>query len=233
MTKHSFPYLNHSLYFDAKHHKYTIDDIVYTSVTQFLGELKTPFDPYSISKKVSKNSNSEYFGIDPKSIRKLWTETARRGTLKHHSIEKWLVGGKRCVEADYLTNLGITPETSWAEIPVFNHSLRIAGMVDIITKEDDALIVYDIKTSKKIDDTKLEGFTYQCQLYSYLLHYMTGGNIPIIPGGIISIKPEGNISDGVNHNFMDAELIPISNIMSPELKLLIKNRKLAVKNQTI
>lgn len=226
MIKSTFPYLNKTLTFNAKKHEYIYEGVKLESVTGFLKQFEEPFNPYTISERVSRNPNSEYYNMDPAEIRKLWTKTASRGTKKHNKIEDWLnFKTKTCDEAEFLTKLGITPESSWSEIPLVSSPLLLAGTADIITQDTDkTLIVWDIKTAKKVDDDKIKKFSLQVMIYCLMLKHMTDGKIKIKPGGIISIKPLSNISEGINHNFNPPSFIPIDESTFGKFKNIMRDR---------
>ena len=98
MKKETFPYLQYALQFNKKKHEYIYNDMKVPSVTGWLSTFSPPFDPYKISKEVSKNPRSEYFGMNPSDIRKKWQKTSTRGTKKHNSVEKWIKGDSENVE---------------------------------------------------------------------------------------------------------------------------------------
>lgn len=229
MLKSSFPYLDDGLVFNEKLHTYHHHGIKLISVTGWLGSKKEKFDPYKISSQVSKNPNSEYYQMEPEVIRKLWQQTGVRGTHRHNHVEKWLTGEtETCDESKFLIKLGITPETAWSEIPLVSRKLMLAGTADIITEGEDGLTIWDIKTCKKVDTAKIESFTYQILTYATMLSHMTRGKIPIHAGGVISITPVANISEGVNADFNKPTFIPIEEI--PEkFTQMIKDRKLECK----
>ena len=227
MHKSTFPFINSKLKFIEKSHKYFLDDIEFMSVTTWLSSFDEPFNPYKISEQVSKNPNSEYFGMDPEVIRKLWAKTGPRGTKKHNSIEDWLTGKTDyCDEKNFLINLGITPENSWSEVTLCSEKLLLSGTADIITRIDkDVFKIWDIKTSTKIGRDKLEKFSKQILTYGLLLKHMSDRPIKIIPGDIISIMPTSGISEGVNDGFLDAKIVSIDLSVKSSFRNMVKHRQ--------
>jgi hypothetical protein len=219
------------LTFASKEHIYKYNEQEIISVTRWLATFFEPFDPYKISKEVSVNPNSQYYGMDPAVIRGLWSKTSGRGTGKHHTIEKWLNGTQpKCVEMDFLTELGITPETSWAEITLLSVPLMIAGTADIITQNDvDDYTIFDIKTAKSMNEDKLKKYSIQILLYCLLLTHMCEGKCRITPGGIVLISPVSKISEGVTNEFKPAELLKIDESAAETLKYYVKKRRLELK----
>lgn len=232
MVKSSFPFLNNRLLFNDSRHEYLYNKQKLDSVTKWLSSFDEPFNPYEISEKVSKNKNSEYFGMNPADIRKLWTSTASRGSKKHNKIEKWLNGETAsCDEAEFLTQLGITPQTAWPEIPLVSEKLLLAGTADIISFDGTKYIIWDIKTSKKIDNSKVDKFTKQILTYCIMLKHMAG--VDVVPGGVISIQPDSNLSTGITHTFNKPILIDINEESVDDLKYMIAKRKRDVKTLII
>ena len=229
MIKSSFPFLNSNLNFDAKKHKYTCKGIEYLSVTKWLSQFDKPFNPYKISEQVSKNPNSEYYRMKPEDIRSLWIKTGSRGTKHHNQIENWIVGKTdTCKEKDFLEDLGITPSNTWSEVPLISNKLQLAGTADLITQTDEGLVVWDIKTSKKVDSKKILKFTLQICTYGYMISEMANKEVEVFAGGIILISPKGNISEGVEEIFNEPELIKVDYIPDG-FKEMIGNRKYQIK----
>jgi len=233
MKKTDFPYLNKSLQFDKKKHEYTLNGIKLISVTSWLKQFEEPFDPYEISEKISKNPNSEYYGMDPAIIRSLWIKTANRGSKKHKTIEKWLTGEtSSCDEAEFLIQYNITPQNAYSEIPLISKKLMLAGTADIITVENGQYFIWDIKTAKKVNEDKRRKFSLQILTYCVLLYQMADRAIKVSPGGIILIEPKSNLSKDVSNAFKNAEFIEIDKNVKDELKYMIKIRKKELKQNT-
>lgn len=238
MKRETFNYNVKNLQFEESTHTYTYKDKKVISVTQFLSQFQPKFNPYKISEQVSKNPNSEYYGLDPDVIRKIWANTGPRGTIKHNEIENYLLGNKsECKESEFLSNINITPGNSWPEIKLFSSKLMIAGTADIISYQNNQYVIYDIKTSKKVDNEKLKKFTEQVHLYCVMLkHMINNPEIEVAPGGIILISPIINLSKSLEEDevkFKDPEFIPITNVISSKLQENIKYRKYEVKNNIL
>ena len=231
MQKQTFPFLNNKLFFSKKDHIYRYENKKIMSVTHWVSSMFEPFNPYKVSKEVSENPNSQYYGMDPAEIRILWSKTAGRGIKKHDSIEKWLNEIiDTCDESDFLINLGITPKTSWSEIPLFSKKLMLSGTSDIITQNsENDFTIWDIKTSEKIGDEKLQYYSIQMLVYCLLLLHMTNKKCKISPGGIILISPQNKISEGVENKFKQPQLIEIDKSVTYKLKKHLKERKIELK----
>lgn len=226
MLLDTFPFLNKQLEFKSARHQYFLDGEPFDSVTRWISQYEPPFNPYLVSKQVSENPNSKYFGMDPAEIRKLWTKTGSRGTNKHSSIEKWITGKKdTCDEKDFLQKLNINEKTAWSEVPLVSVKYHLAGTADIITQIKDELIVWDIKTSLNMDQKKVDSYSLQILIYCSLLFEMSDKTKKITPGGIILIKPSSHISEGVEAKFEKPELVNINFDMTEVLKKRFKERK--------
>lgn len=227
MKKETFPFKTDLLLFDKEAHEYTLNGKKMLSVTTWLSSFEPPFNPYDVSKKVSKLPNSEYYGMDPKVIRELWNKTGPRGSKKHDSIEKWLTGeNESCKEQKFIEKLGINPDNTWSEIKLYSEKLLLAGTADIITRIDDNVFkIFDIKTSSKIGKEKLNKFSKQIFTYGLLLKHISDRPIRIIPGGIISIPPTDSISEGVTDEFNDPKYINHNKEVWPDFLDMVKHRK--------
>lgn len=227
MLKNTFPFLDKDLNFNSQKHEYTYKSDKYISVTGWLNSFEPPFNPYEISKQVSKNPNSEYYKMDPSVIRKLWQGTAARGTKCHHDIEQWITGERKmCKYTEFLKELGIKASCSWSEVPLVSRQLKLAGTADIISydKKNDKYIIWDIKTTKKITPDVIKKFSKQIFIYCIILRQMTENKIKIIPGGIISIKPSKFLSEGLLSEFDEPEFIDIDMSIANDLRYMIKRR---------
>ena len=182
----------------------------------------------------SKKPSSEYFGMKPNDIIKLWSKTGSRGTTKHNEIEKWISGQvDKCSISKWLTReCNITPQNTFTEILLCSAILEIAGTADLITVDGDDFIVNDIKTSKKMDSKKLAHYSKQILVYSFILREMISDKSKnVIPGQIILIEPSGNISEGVEHEFEKPVCMDIDLSVIPEVKKKLQERKKWVKNK--
>ena len=69
--------------FNAEDHSYkSVDDnkINWISVTTLVSYFKNAFDANAVAKKVSKNKRSKWFGLEPKIIKEIWSNEAKRAT---------------------------------------------------------------------------------------------------------------------------------------------------------
>lgn len=226
MKLSTFPFLDPNLKFLEETHEYFYKNSKYISVTTWLKQMGPEFDADRISKQVSNNPNSEYYGMKPKDIIDIWNKTSLNGNKKHSKIESWLKGETDwCDEASFFINLGITPENTWSEVPLVSNSMFLAGTADIITFENNEYTIWDIKTSKKLGEDKLKKFSAQIMTYAVMLYEMSGKKIKVNSGHIISIPPKEKLSEGITGNFEKPKLIEIDDLIIPKLKRMINERK--------
>ena len=174
--------------FDPKEHRYTDDEgREYLSVTQLL-ERMFPFDRDEIAAKVSANPNSRYFGMPTQDILAEWSAAADKGTEVHEAIETWIKDGRTpkdpalvpMVEQFAKLPLG---DDVLSEERVWDESLRIAGTVDLIERQAGECVIWDIKTSKRIEgDTHLK-YSMQLEIYRQMVEKRLGQ--PARIGGIV------------------------------------------------
>lgn len=231
MIKDTFPYSSSNLKFNKKGHIYTYNDTRMLSVTSWLAQYKEPFNSIRISEEVSKNPRSQYYGIEPKEIRKLWQKTSVRGTKKHSEIEKWLIGESEKCPITLLNKLNILPNNSWSEIAVFSSRFCLAGTIDIISVFDNEYRIWDIKTVTRLDKDKIEEYSLQILTYCILLKEMIGNtDVKILPGGIIHIPPADWIGANEWTEFKEPKLIDVSVDVNLKLKNMLKQRLKDVNN---
>ena len=122
---------NRNCIFVPKTHEYYYldennDHIYLTSVTKWLGDLffketGEVFNAPKVAKEISKNPNSEYFGLDPSYIMSLWSKHAGRGTRKHSQIEKWLNGEiPHIKESEWLIKNNLVPSRVFSEVRLYS-----------------------------------------------------------------------------------------------------------------
>lgn len=166
-----------SVIFKPEFHKYESldpnENIIWTSVTQFIKEFKPPFDPIAQSIKSSKNKKSKWYGVDPLEIQKIWSGEGERanstGTFYHGQRESDLLGidtiqrfGVNIPIIQPIYNNGIkhAPEQRlvegiYPEHFVYLKSAGICGQSDRVEVIKDFVNIIDYKTNKKIEK---EGF---------------------------------------------------------------------------
>lgn len=143
------------------------------SVTSVIGEFKKPFDAEKVSKRVSKNKNSKWYGMTPEQIREIWKSENRRATdlgSWYHLQREHDICEIETIDRDGVSIPIITcdydgeykiaasqklAEGIYPEILLFLESAGICGQADRVEVIGDRVDVYDYKTNKEI---KTEGF---------------------------------------------------------------------------
>lgn len=162
-----------SIVFNEEKHSYTSIDssevIDWISVTSLISNFKKPFDPVTISKKVTKNKKSKWYGIPPEEIQAIWKGEGERattlGTFYHNQREADLCSfasiqreglnlpvyspiikedGDKVAPDQKLTD-GIYPEHM-----VYLKSAGICGQSDLVEVVANKVNVIDYKTNKEI-----------------------------------------------------------------------------------
>jgi hypothetical protein len=162
-----------SIVFNEPAHSYTSvnpdENINWTSVTSLVSNFKQPFDPVAVSKKVSKNKKSKWYGISPEEIQAIWKGESERamslGTFYHNQREDDLCSlasvqregmnlpvfvpiiqpnGDKLAPNQKLED-GIYPE-----LMVYLKSAGICGQSDLVEVVNGHVNVIDYKTNKEI-----------------------------------------------------------------------------------
>ena len=187
--------------FDEASHTYTdpIEDFKYTSVTRWVEKFKPKFDEQKMAEKIAYRE-----GVSVELVLEAWEKKRKDssdfGTKIHKALESYHATGKilhkefsDTLNQFKLLKIEFDKKKCFFEKLVFNKSLKIAGMSDIIMHNSDkkTFNVYDFKTNKKLrysspfNDFMLkplnhfpnsEYFNYSLQLsmYAYLYKLMSG-----------------------------------------------------------
>lgn len=166
-----------SLIFTPEFHKYESiggEDIDWVGVTSFVSFFKQPFDPITQSIKSSKNKKSQWFGVPPEDIRKIWrgegdrsidlghwyhnqresdiTEfsTIERNGITLPIIRPIIKDGIKYAPVQELSN-GVYPEHL-----VYLKSIGLCGQSDRVEIINGIVSISDYKTNKEI---KFNGYT--------------------------------------------------------------------------
>lgn len=157
--------------FQEEGHVYTIDgdDTSYTSVTTLIHKYFPHFDPDRVISKITTNPKSEYFGMEPDAVKKMWTHATELGSRLHEQIEVFfdhlaethstvLETCAPSVEFGYFLDFyrdcvvgKMTPYRT--EMYVFDEDARVCGAIDMLfcdPNDCSKLYIYDWKRSKKI-----------------------------------------------------------------------------------
>lgn len=109
-----------------------------------------------------------------------------RGTALHDMVEKYIKNIEDPTDGHERSNIGMfnqiklqlnkrLGEIRAQEIPLFSHSLKVAGRVDCVAEYDGVLSVVDFKTANasKTDDM-IEDYFLQCTAYAVMYFEMYG-----------------------------------------------------------
>jgi hypothetical protein len=161
----------HIAFYPETHEYFDIYGTKFKSVTTVLKKF-FPFEAREISEEVRQIPSSIYFGRDAQDIRAEWVRTAPVGTALHEACEEWINTGsfpddeRRPGVQNFADFFGPTRrESLQSELVVYDAGLQMAGMLDILEDAGEFLDLWDIKTSRKIDDMKLLQYSMQLELY--------------------------------------------------------------------
>lgn len=171
---------------------------VYTSVTNFIGSYKKPFDKDKWSKYVANRD-----GITQKEVLDKWNDitlTAQnRGTNVHLIMENYIKS--RVIEKGYedfidsfikKTSGIILPDSKiMSEELLYSHDYKLAGTADLIVENGNSFHVMDFKTNKKFNYTnkyndyfyepiehlpqcEFTTYTIQLSIYAWMYEQLTG-----------------------------------------------------------
>jgi len=143
--------------FDEDTHTYNLNGEKCVSVTQLIKKHTPVFDEDgSITKRCAEKA-----GITIEEQKRMWEENmniaAQKGTDTHTYCEHLTWGIPYPASEESGLETLKTPLNDFydsnnplsTEQIVYNEELRIAGTIDLITKENNGLILYDYKTNKK------------------------------------------------------------------------------------
>jgi len=167
-----------SIFFNAIDHSYksltTEPEITWYSVTTVVSSLKKSFDAKKTAQKVSKNTKSKWYGIEPKIIEEIWANEAKRavnlGTWYHNQREADLCS-LSSIEREgtivpifaplplkdgikYAPSQKLEPGV-YPEHMVYLKSAGICGQSDLVEVVNGRVNIIDYKTNKEI---KMESF---------------------------------------------------------------------------
>ena len=158
--------------FNAEDHSYkSVDDnkINWISVTTLVSYFKNAFDANAVAKKVSKNKRSKWFGLEPKIIKEIWSNEAKRatdlGSFYHDQRESDLCSFAsieregvnipvfKPIEADKGTKFSPSQKLEpgvYPEHMVYLRSKGICGQSDLVEVVNGKVNIIDYKTNKEI-----------------------------------------------------------------------------------
>lgn len=139
------------------------DGIKWTSVTTCLKRFSIPFNT-SIANKNSKDPSSKWYGLEPDTIRQIWTDEAKRstdlGTEWHLMNELAEINPIQCCpmkgEWKYAGSQQLE-EGVYPEIMLYHPLYSVCGQSDRVEVKNNIITVQDYKTNKKIDSRGFNG----------------------------------------------------------------------------
>ncbi len=158
--------INKNIVFDEPSHTYTLNGKKLISTTTLLGLYKNKFDPDGfIIRAVARRD-----GLTIEEVKEKWEKTKNegcdRGTNFHRQAEHF-IKTKEILDEDYqdvikqLKDMNISGKLS-SEIGLFSPTYSIAGTADLISEQEDGLMIFDFKSNKK--------FTVKSKYKKYLLY---------------------------------------------------------------
>jgi hypothetical protein len=159
-----------TLQFDEETHTYSVDGVVYTSVSQLIGEQFVKFDADKIIDKMMKSKkwpNSKYHGMSKEEIQTEWREKSKEastaGSKLHEHIDMYL--NDQMVDDDsveyqhFLQFRNDHPELQFAasEMMVYDTETRMAGTLDALFLDEstDSFVIVDWKRCKPLEVDKI------------------------------------------------------------------------------
>ena len=201
----------------------------YQSVTTALKKF-FPFESQEVAEKVSTIPSSIYFGQDVDSILEQWGESAPCGTGLHEACEKWINTGEvaagehehGCNEFAKFFETLCGREKLLSEQIVYDERIMIAGTLDILQDEGDGYGLWDIKTSRVIEQMKLMQYSMQLELYRRFAERNLG--CPVRTRGIVWFE-------GYFRNKQSGFRILRTIDCHREVNALIENRKIEIESK--
>lgn len=149
--------------FADENHKYTVDDVVYTSVTTVIKSYFKPFNAEKVSSEIAENG--EY---TQQELLNNWKMAGASGTVLHADIEYYLLNGKQPVPCHpdfyrflkfwYDKKFTTSTFTWYPEYRVYDSDSLIAGTIDcLLCNPDGDFIILDWKRSKNIRMESYDG----------------------------------------------------------------------------
>lgn len=234
---------NIELKFDEKKHIYYVEDIIFESVTSYIGNFFPKFNTQKESYKYSISHN-----IPQKKVIEMWNEEARIGsdfgTNVHFFAENYILGKKLPIPKNEKEKIYFKNVKKWLDIflkyfdildvekIIFSPSLKIAGTFDLLVrnKKTKKKFLLDWKTNKKItfnnkwqncicgfekfEVSDIFKFTLQLNLYLYILKK----ELYCDRKDDINLKILYINSNGI-------QVLPIQKLKWNEIKILIKQRR--------
>lgn len=242
MKKYNLQKQFQDLQFDEPTHTYTVKGKKLKSVTTIIKDNFTrPFESFFISRAVSEKYAKDGIDVDQKVVETYWnyiSDFAKAyGTLIHYYAEQMpnFMPPKYKAEESVIK---FYDEIIKDKEQIVAKELRCyfkntAGTVDLITADENGLIIRDYKTSKDIlksygklrwyfkefDDCQLNAYTIQLLIYKYLIEEATG--IRAYKLEIVKLSDDGYEIHPINRNI--AELFNYLIVFDDEFYEIINN----------
>ncbi|MBA3052960.1 MAG: PD-(D/E)XK nuclease family protein [Candidatus Omnitrophota bacterium] len=163
----------------------------YISVTQLISQNFEPFDAETIADRVRRYRNSRYYGWTKDEVLTFWDKITQTGCEVHSSIENYIKHRKKPEDESMLAAVNQFSALNFkgelmSETIVHDEELLVAGTIDIIEKQSDRYVIWDIKTGRKMNSGKLEKYSIQLEFYRHMLSKME--DAPVEIGGIIWLE---------------------------------------------
>ncbi|MDO9513880.1 MAG: PD-(D/E)XK nuclease family protein [Elusimicrobiota bacterium] len=163
----------------------------YISVTQLISRNFEPFDAETIADRVRRYRNSRYYGWTKDEVLTFWDKITQAGCEVHSSIEKYIKHRKKPEDESMLAAVNQFSALNFkgellSETIVHDEELLVAGTIDIIEKQSDRYVIWDIKTGRTMNSSKLEKYSIQLEFYRHMLSKME--DAPVEIGGIIWLE---------------------------------------------
>ena len=232
-------------------HTYTYHGQEFTSVTTWISKLFEEFDTDAVIDGMMRskkwNESHTYFGKTKDEIKNLWKqknkEAIEEGIRLHQNIEDYL--NKMTIENDsieYKYFLNFVRDHSDMEIfrtewKVYDESLRLAGTIDMCSRNADGTIsLYDWKRSRSIkrsnnynqyckveqlhylEDTNFNHYTLQLNFYRYIVEKRY--NMKVKNMFIVCLHPDNKNNDYLLYKIpiMRKEIETIVELIKKKLK---------------
>lgn len=144
-------------------HKYTVDGVLYTSVTTTIKSYFKPFETEKVANEISQNG--EY---TQEELLNEWKLSGKSGTSFHGSVEYYLLNGKQSVPShpDFYRFMKFWNEMKFStstfawypECRVFDSDAKIAGTIDcLLCNPTGDFVILDWKRCRNIWMESYEG----------------------------------------------------------------------------
>ena len=184
------------LQFEEERHIYNLGEKVLTSTTTFLNNFSKPFDSEMMSRLVDKKNKRNGVDLGADYYKRYWAyygaEKAALGTRVHFYAEQ-MPNFTNAKDGFEQSAVDFYQDVIEGKEAIENKELRcyykgICGTVDLVTSDENGLIIRDYKTSKELDksfnkllgqfdrfkDSNWNKYSLQLLVYAYIVEKATG-----------------------------------------------------------